>query len=107
MTVSDKQVLNEIIASRSAQFKKILSFSDKRKMIEFRNLNLHIERNSIQAPRNEGKDSLFFLFLIDLKYNGLFKIILVLCQGLQHMDKWNKWEQYQKIKEGRIANSQL
>ena len=33
------------------------------------------------------KHILFFLFLIDLKYNDLFKIIIVLNLGIEHMDK--------------------
>ena len=33
------------------------------------------------------KHILFFLFFIDLKYNDLFKIIIVLNLGIEHMDK--------------------
>ena len=33
------------------------------------------------------KHILFCLFLVDLKYNGLFKIIIALNLGIEHMDK--------------------
>ena len=56
-------------------------------MIQFRNSDVHKEKKSIKAGINEGKTYLIFLFLVDLKYNGLFKIIIALNLGIEHMDK--------------------
>ena len=77
------------------------SSSGRRKMIQFRNSDVHKEKKSIKAGINEGKTYLIFLFLVDLKYNGLFKIIIALNLGIEHMDKWCKWQQYDKGMEGK------
>ena len=64
MSFSGKQKLREIYCQWTSLIKNVKrSSSDRRKIIQFRNLDLHKVMKSIKAGMNEGKTYLIFLIL--------------------------------------------
>ena len=76
-TFSDKQKLKKFSVSRPTLQRSVKSFSERRKLIKARDLDLRKERKNIREGLNEGEiNDFIFVILINLKDNSLFKAMI-------------------------------
>lgn len=76
-TFSDKQKLKKFSVSRPTLQRSVKSFSERRKLIKARDLDLRKERKNIREGLNEGEiNDFIFVILINLKGNSLFKAMI-------------------------------